>query len=107
MLAAPDQQISLTDPDSRSMKTRGGGIVGYNVQTAVDTEHHLIVEHEVNNRGSDRRQLSNMAKKARKAMDVQELSVVADRGYFKGEEILACDEAGIEVYLPRPQTSAC
>jgi len=108
MLAAPDQQISLTDPDSRSMATsgRGTGMVGYNVQTAVDTEHHLIVEHEVTNVGSDRGQLSNMAKKARGAMGVQELSVVADRGYFKGEEILACDEAGIAVYLPKPQTSA-
>jgi len=106
MLATPEQQISLTDPESRSMKTRGGGIVGYNVQTAVDTEHHLIVTHEVSNKCSDRRQLSSMAKKAGKAMDCQELSVVADRGYFNGEEILACDEAGIAVYLPKPQTSA-
>src|SRR6202163_4238717 len=67
MLAAPDQQISLTDPDSRSMATsgRGSGVVGYNVQVAVDTEHHLIVTHEVTNTGSDRSQLANMAKQAK------------------------------------------
>ena len=105
MLQAPDKQISLTDPDARSMKTRGNGIVGYNVQTAVDTEHHLIVAHEVTNNGSDRSQLSNMAKQARDAMGAEDLSAVADRGYFKGEEILECDQAGIEVTLPKPQTS--
>ena len=105
MLQAPDKQISLTDPDARSMKTRGNGIVGYNVQTAVDAEHHLIVAHEVSNIGSDRGQLSNMAKQARDAMAAENLSVVADRGYFKGEEILECHRAGIEVTLPKPQTS--
>lgn len=102
---SPDKQISLTDPDARSMKTRGTGIVGYNVQTAVDTQHHLIVAHEVTNSGSDRSQLSNMAKQARSAMDAEDLSVVADRGYFKGEEILACHKAGITTFLPKPQTS--
>ena len=86
----PDKQISLTDPDARSMKTRGVGIVGYNVQTAVDTKHHLIVAHEVTNTGTDRDQLSAMAKQARTAMGVQDLNVIADRGYFKSEEILAC-----------------
>lgn len=105
MLAAPDKQLSLTDPDARSMTTRGTGIVGYNVQTAVDAEHHLIVAHEVTNVGSDRGELSNMAKQARTAMDAEALTVVADRGYFKGEEILACHEAGITTYLPKPQTS--
>ena len=105
MLEAPDQQISLTDPDARSMKTRGNGIVGYNVQTAVDTEHHLIVAHEVTNTGSDRDQLSQMAKQARDALAAEDLSAVADRGYFKGEEILECHRAGIEVTLPKPQTS--
>ena len=101
----PDKQISLTDPDARSMKTRGTGIVGYNVQTAVDTEHHLIVEHEVINEGVDRSQLSNMAKKARSAMGVDDLTVIADRGYFKSEEILACHEAGITAILPKTVTS--
>ncbi len=105
MLKAPDKQISLTDPDARSMKTRGNGIVGYNVQTAVDTEHHLIVAHEVTNTGSDRDQLSHMAKQALDALAAEGLSAVADRGYFKGEEILECHQAGIEVTLPKPQTS--
>jgi transposase len=107
MLEAPDQQISLTDPDARSMATsgRGTGMVGYNVQTAVDTKHHLIVAHEVTNSGSDRHQLHNMASQAKAVVGTDELDVVADRGYFKGEEILACDEADITTYLPRPQTS--
>jgi hypothetical protein len=82
---SPDKQVSLTDPDARSMMTRGTGIVGYNVQTAVDTQHHLIVAHEVTNVGSDRDQLSSMAKQAREAMASDTLSVVADRGYFKSE----------------------
>jgi hypothetical protein len=105
MLNAPDKQISLTDPDARSMKTRGTGIVGYNVQTAVDTKHHLIVAHEVTNKGSDRRQLANMAKQAKSVIDTEELTAVADRGYYRGEDILDCDKANIETYLPKPQTS--
>lgn len=105
MLEAPDTQISLTDPDARSMKTRGAGIVGYNVQTAVDAEHHLIVAHEVTNTGSDRSQLCNMAKQARDAMAAEDLTAVADRGYFNGEEILECQQAGIVAILPKPQTS--
>ena len=107
MLASPDQQISLTDPDSRSMATsgRGSGVVGYNVQVAVDTEHHLIVAHEVTNRGSDRAQLANMAKQAKEVLKAETLEAVADRGYFSSPEILACHEAGITVTLPKPQTS--
>jgi transposase len=103
---SPDKQVSLTDPDARSMKTRGNGIVGYNVQTAVDTQHHLIVVHEVTNAGSDRDQLSSMAKQAREAMASETLSVLADRGYFKGEEILACHDANITAYVPKPMTSS-
>ncbi len=103
---SPDKQVSLTDPDARSMMTRGSGIVGYNVQTAVDTKHHLIVAHEVTNVGSDRDQLSPMAKQAREAMGTETLSVVADRGYFKGEEILACHDANITAYVPKPMTSS-
>ena len=103
--ATPDHQISLTDPDSRSMKTRGQGIVGYNVQTAVDTKHHLIVTHEVINTGSDRDQLSSMANKARDAMGVEKLDVVADRGYYKSEEIQACEDAGITPMVPKTVTS--
>src|SRR5712672_380075 len=107
MLATPDQQISLTDPDSRSMATsgRGSGVVGYNVQVAVDTEHHLIVTHEVTNVGSDRSQLARVAKEAKATLQTDTLEAVADRGYFSGEEILACDEAGITVTLPKPMTS--
>jgi transposase len=107
MLATPDQQISLTDPDARSMATsgRGSGMVGYNVQAAVDTRHHLIVAHEVTNVGTDRAQLSHMAKQTKAALAADRLDVVADRGYFSGEEILACDEAGITVTLPKPLTS--
>ena len=101
----PDKQISLTDPDARSMMTRGTGIVGYNVQTAVDAKHHLIVAHEVTNDGSDRSQLSPMAKLAKQAMGAEKLSVVADRGYFKSEEILACHQSDITVHVPRPMTS--
>ena len=107
MLAAPDQQISLTDPDSRSMATsgRGSGVVGYNVQVAVDTEHHLIVTHEVTNVGSDRSQLARVAKETKATLQTDTLEAVADRGYFSGEEILACDQAGITVTLPKPMTS--
>jgi transposase len=107
MLASPDQQISLTDPDSRSMATsgRGSGIVGYNVQVAVDTEHHLIVTHEVTNSGSDRAQLANMAKQAKAVLQTEALDAVADRGYFSSLEILGCHEAGITVTLPKPMTS--
>jgi transposase len=107
MLATADQQISLTDPDARSMATsgRGSGVVGYNVQIAVDTKHHLIITHEVTNEGSDRSQLSAVAKQAKATLDVEKLDAVADRGYFNGEEILACEEAGITVTLPKPMTS--
>jgi transposase len=105
MQAAPDKQISLTDPDARSMKTRGTGIVGYNVQTAVDTKNHLIVAHEVTNAGTGRDQLSSMAKQARTAMGTQDITAIADRGYYKGEEILVCHEAGITALVPKSFTS--
>src|SRR5215468_4875030 len=107
MLASPDQQISLTDPDSRSMATsgRGSGVVGYNVQVAVDTKHHLIVTHEVTNDGSDRAQLANIACQAKQVLGVDKLEAVADRGYYSGAEILACHEAGIVVTLSKPMTS--
>jgi superfamily II RNA helicase len=104
---APDQQISQTDPDARSMATsgRGSGMVGDNAQIAVEPKHHRIVAEEVTNSGNDRAQLANMATKAREAMGSEELTAVADRGYDKGEEILACEQAGITTYLPKPQTS--
>ena len=107
MLAAPDHQVSFTDPDSRSMATsgRGSGMVGYNVQAAVDTTNHLIVAHEVTNVGTDKSHLANMANQAKVALEAENLEAFADRGYFKGEEILACEKAGITVTLPKPQTS--
>jgi len=103
--ASPDKQISFTDPDARSMKTRGTGIVGYNVQAAVDTQHHIILAHEVTNIGHDRSQLSNMSKQANAVIGSDNLKVVADRGYYNGEEILACEQSGITTFLPKPQTS--
>jgi transposase len=105
--AAPDQQVSLTDPDARSMATsgRGSGMVGYNVQAAVDAQHHLIVAHEVTNVGNDRAQLANMAGQAKAAMGTDTLDVLADRGYFSGEEVLACEPLGVTPYVPKPLTS--
>jgi transposase len=105
--AAPDQQVSLTDPEARSMATsgRGSGMVGYNVQAAVDAQHHLIVAHEVTNVGNDRAQLANMAGQAKTAMGADTLDVLADRGYFSGEEVLACEPLGVTPYVPKPLTS--
>jgi len=107
MLASPDQQISLTDPDSRSMATsgRGSGVVGYNVQVAVETDNHLIVTHEVTTSGSDRSQLARVGKAAKAVMRTDALDAVADRGYFNSPEILECHEADITVTLPKPMTS--
>ena len=114
--AQPDNQISFTDPDARSscrshassmMATsgRGSGVVGYNVQSAVDTTHHLIVAHEVTTSGSDRSQLAPMSKLTKQVLGVDQLDVVADRGYFSSEQILECTKAGVTVTLPKPQTS--
>ena len=103
----PDKQISLTDPDARSMATsgRGTGMVGYNVQTAVDTKNHLIVSHEVTNVGHDRSQLASMSAQAQEAVGKKEITVVADRGYYSGNEILACEELGVLPLVPKPLTS--
>jgi transposase len=105
--AAPDKQVSLTDPDARSMATsgKGTGIVGYNVQMAVDAEHHLIVAHEVTNVGSDRAQLASMSRKARDATGYEEVIVLADRGYLDGDEVLACEETGVLPCVPKTLTS--
>ena len=105
--AEPDKQISMTDPDARSMATsgRGSGVVGYNVQAAVDTEHHLIIAHDVVQTGNDRDQLARMSKLAKATLGVDRLEVVADRGYYTSDEILACEQDDIAVTLPKPQTS--
>ena len=107
MLKAPDEQISLTDPDARSMATsgRGSGVVGYNVQAAAETGHHLIVSHDVVQTGSDRAQLVPMGQKAKEALGVDELDVIADRGYFSADQIKDCADADITPTLPKPQTS--
>ena len=107
MAASPDGQLSLTDPDARSMASqgKGTGLVGYNVQTAVDAQHHLIVAHEVTNIGSDRHQLKRMSEQAREALGKDELTALADRGYYSGEEIKACADAGIEPLVPKVLTS--
>jgi len=106
-LAQPDNQISLTDTDARSMASsgRGSGVVGYNVQAAVDTTHHLIVAHEVTTSGSDRSQLAPISKMTKAVLGVGKLDVIADRGYFTSEQILECVEADVTVTLPKPQTS--
>jgi transposase len=107
LLKTEDKQISLTDPDARSMASSShrSRVVGYNVQSAVDTEHHLIIAHEVTNIGIDRGQLSNVAGQAREVLHADKIEVVADRGYYKGEEIVACEETDITVYVPKPLTS--
>ncbi|MEJ2379312.1 MAG: IS1182 family transposase [Pseudolabrys sp.] len=104
---APDRQVSLTDPDARSMATsgRGTGIVGYNVQTALDTEHHLIVAYDIVNQGHDRSQLAPMGKQAKAAIGGERLRVLADRGYFSGEQIRDCEQAAITPLVPKPLTS--
>jgi hypothetical protein len=103
--SSPDKQLSQTDPDARSMQHRGGGIVGYNVQAAVDTKHHLIVAHEVTTAGHDRTQLANMGKQAKDALQKEALTVVADKGYYKGEEVVSCVENGITPIMPKCLTS--
>ncbi len=105
--AAPEKQVSLTDPDARSMATsgKGTGIVGYNVQIAVDAEHHLITAHEVTNVGSDRAQLASMGCRARDATGCEEVTVLADRGYYNGEEVLACEGTGVLPCVPKTLTS--
>jgi transposase len=104
---APDQQVSLTDPDARSMATSGKGTatVGYNVQIAVDTEHHLIVAHEVINQGYDRHQLAPMALKAQRATGCEQITALADRGYFNGDQVLSCEGTGVAPVVPKTRTS--
>jgi len=105
--AAPGTQVSLTDPDSRAMATAGKGtdVVGYNVQIAVDAEHHLILAHEVSNVGSDRAQLASMGEKAREASGRASITVLADRGYYSGDEVVACEGTGVEPMVPKTETS--
>ncbi len=103
---APDKQVSISDPDARSMQHRGGGIVGYNVQAAVDTKHHLIVAHELTNVGHDRSALAKIAGQAKAALQVTELTVVADKGYYSGEQIKDCMDSGVTPIVPKCKTSS-
>jgi transposase len=105
---APDRQVSLTDPDARSMATSGKGTatVGYNVQIAVDAEHHLIVTHEVINQGYDRHQLAPMALKAQQATGCEQVTALADRGYFSGDQVLLCEGTGVAPIVPKVLTSS-
>ncbi len=107
MDATGETQVSLSDPDARAMATtaRMPRIVGYNVQTAVEAKHHLIVAHEVTTLGHDRDALSMMAVAARDAMETDEIEAIADKGYYKSEEILACEVAGIAATVAKPLTS--
>jgi transposase/transcription elongation factor Elf1 len=101
-----ESQISLTDPESRSMRVGHGVEVSYNVQIVVDQKNKLLVEHEVTNEVIDLGQLSTMAKKAKEMLGVEALEVVADRGYYNGEEVKACEQSGITAYVPKSNTSS-
>ena len=104
--ASSKKQISLTDPDSVAMATSTkAGMVGYNVQTVVDTEHHLIVTHEVTNIVSDKVLLTKMTEQGQAAIGRKDIKVFADRGYFSGAEIMAAEKLGATTYVPKPYTS--
>lgn len=105
--ASPGAQVSLADPDARAMSSHGKGtdVVGYNVQIAVDAEHHLILAHDVTNVGSDRAQLAPMGEKAREASGHASITVLADRGYYSGDQIVACDGRGVDPIIPKTETS--
>jgi transposase len=101
-----ESQVSLTDPDSRSMRVGHGVEVSYNVQIVVDEKHKLLVEHEVTNDVTDVGQLSAMANQAKETLGVERLEAVADRGYYNSEEVKACEQSGITAYVPKPNTSS-
>jgi transposase len=103
--ASGQSQVSLTDPESRAMALTPRGEVSYNVQTAVDQKHHLIVEQDVTNEGLDNHQLFTMAQKAQQMLGQNELQVVADMGYYNHEELKRCEEAGITTYVSKPLVS--
>lgn len=98
-----ETQLSLTDPDARLLVKNGQGIAGYNVQTAVDDQHKLIVASEVVNDSSDVGQLHAMAKAAKDALEVEALQALADEGYYSSLELKACEDDGIVAYVPVPE----
>jgi transposase len=101
-----ERQISLTDPDAKLMKTARGSEVSYNVQTVVDSKLKLLVTYEVTNEGNDLGQLAAMAQAAQQALEVEELTVLADGGYYEGRALKECEEAKLITYLPQPQSGA-
>ncbi len=101
--ASGDTQLSLTDPDARLLVKGGQGVAGYNVQAVVDDKHKLIVASEVVNDSSDVGQLHAMAKAAKDAIEAEALQVLADEGYYSSTELKACEDDGIEVYVPVPE----
>ena len=107
LVDAPDRRISVTDPDARAMATRAqhSGHVGYNVQSAVDAEMHLIVTHEETNQGHDRDQLTTMATQAKAVLQREIIHILADKGDFSALELLDCHRAGITAKVPRSDTS--
>ena len=100
--ASGESQVSLTDPDAKLMKTAQGSEVSYNVQTVVDSKHKLIVAYEVTNECNDLGQLAVMAQQAKEALQVEELTVLADGGYYEGNALKECEQAGVTTYLPPP-----
>jgi transposase len=103
--ASGQSQVSLTDPESRAMALTPRGEVSYNVQTAVDRKHHLIVEQDVTNEGLDNHQLFSMAQKTKQTLAQEELQVVADMGYYNHEELKRCEDEGITTYVSKPLVS--
>lgn len=102
--ASGESQVSLTDPDAKLMKTARGSEVSYNVQTVVDSKHKLIVAYEVTNEGNDLGQLAVMAQQAKEALQVEKLTVLADGGYYEGNALKECEQAGVTTYVPQPQS---
>jgi transposase len=102
--ASGESQVSLTDPDAKLMKTAQGSEVSYNVQTVVDSKHKLIVAYEVTNERNDLGQLAVMAQQAKEALQVEELTVLADGGYYEGNALKECEQAGVTTYVPQPQS---
>jgi len=98
-----ETQISLTDPDSRMMRTQQGRDVAYNVQIVTDDKHKLILSYDVTNECNDKKQLSVMALEAKKILDVEKLTVLADTGYWDRGNIKICHDENIECFVPRPQ----
>ena len=103
LTASGESQISLSDPDARAMVTGQKTIVGYNAQVAVDAKHKLIVEQHITNAATDMGLLADTARAARETLDVERIDAVADMGYYKGEDIEACEASGITPYVARPE----